>query len=78
MLIVDRVEGAIAVCEGETGRQELPLESLPEGVREGDCLRWDGAGWTVDREETRRRRTLNHSRAGALFGRKKPDRSDPE
>ena len=78
MLAIDRIEGAVAVCEGENGRQELPLESLPEGVREGDCLRWDGERWTVDQEETLRRRKLNHSRAGALFGRKKTARHDPQ
>lgn len=70
MLIVDRIEGSLAVCEGDQGRKELLLETLPERVREGDCLRWEDGRWTVDEEETLRRRQQNHRRAAALFDRK--------
>ena len=38
MLVIDRIEGGIAVCETEDGRRELPLAGLPAGVREGDCV----------------------------------------
>ena len=38
MLIVDRIEAPLAVCEGDGGQVEIPLSELPETVREGDVL----------------------------------------
>ena len=61
MLVIDRIEGGIAVCETEDGRRELPLAGLPAGVREGDCLVCVDGSWQIDREETLRRRQQNHS-----------------
>ena len=62
MLVIDRIESGIAVCETEDGRRELPLAGLPAGVREGDCLVCVDGSWQIDREETLRRRQQNHSR----------------
>ena len=76
MLIVERIEGGVAVCETAEGRRELPLTELPAEVREGDCLiRVDGA-WKIHREETLRRRQRNHSRTAALFRRRTPEESE--
>ena len=56
-LIVDRIEAGFAVCECEGGAfTRIPLSTLPPGVREGDCLRPDGDGYIIDKEETARRR----------------------
>ena len=70
MLIVDRIESGFAVCEGEGGVfTRIPISELPLGVREGDCLRPDGDGYIIDKEETARRRAALKS----LFDRlKKP------
>ena len=69
MLVIDRIEGGIAVCETEDGRRELPLAGLPAGVREGDCLFLDGDGrWHVDEQLTRQRREETAKRLRALFG----------
>lgn len=56
-VIIDRIEGDTAVCE-LPGREmrRIPLSRLPEGAREGDCLRAVGEGYVIDREETARRR----------------------
>jgi len=57
ILIVDRIEKGVAVCEGEGGTfKHILLSALPPGLREGDCLRPDGEGYIIDKEETARRR----------------------
>lgn len=69
MLIVDRIEGDIAVCEGPgRAKEELPLAALPPGVREGDCLRKTEEGYEIDREETRRLRAANRDLFRGLLG----------
>ena len=68
MLVIDRIEEGIAVCEGGKGRVELPVQSLPDGAQEGV--------WQIDREETLRRRQQNHSRAAGLFARKPRQKSE--
>lgn len=66
--IIDRLEGDIAVCELEDGSMvDTPLSSLPEGVREGDCLvRVDGL-WHIDSERTATRKTRIAKLAESLF-----------
>ena len=70
ILIVDRIEAGFAVCEdAHLALRRIALAALPKGVREGDCLRPDGDGYIIDRDETARRRARNK----ALFERlKKP------
>ena len=70
MLIIDRIEGDMAVCEAAEGRRELPLSELPAGVREGDCLACIDGSWQIQEEKTLRRRQQNHRRAAGLFRRK--------
>lgn len=72
MLIVDRIEAGFAICElPDRSRQQIPLDLLPAGLREGDCLRESGGHYRIDRQETDRRRAA----AAALFRslQKKPD-----
>ena len=38
MIIVDRIEGDIAILEVEGNRIDFPLAALPEGTKEGDGL----------------------------------------
>ena len=60
ILIVDRIEGDLAICEDETrALRPIPLSQLPKGVREGDCLRPEGDGYAIDKEEAARRRAFN-------------------
>ena len=60
MWIIDRITQDIAVCEGP-GRtmRELPLSLLPQGAREGDCLWEEDGAFTLDTQETERRRAAN-------------------
>ena len=39
-VVVDRVEGEVAVLEFEGGTGEVPLALLPPGASEGWVLRW--------------------------------------
>ncbi|MBS4785829.1 MAG: DUF3006 domain-containing protein [Clostridiales bacterium] len=73
LIIVDRIEGETAICETEEGRVELPLSQLPEGTREGSCLRRTAGGYRPDPEEERRRRQRNHAAAARLFRRRASD-----
>ena len=63
MLIVDRIEAPLAVCEGDGGQVEIPLSELPETVKEGDVLIRTEEGYQVDAEEPSRRR----KKISALF-----------
>jgi hypothetical protein len=85
-LVVDRIEGAVAVCvaEGVRGsyKIDLPLSSLPEGVAEGDCLaaEFSDGGDTaeadrfvsakIDEAEREKRAAAAKSRLRRLFGRR--------
>lgn len=45
---VDRLEGAWAVLEGESGEMtDLPRAELPPDLREGDKLEQTETGWTL-------------------------------
>ncbi|MGI6402774.1 MAG: DUF3006 domain-containing protein [Oscillospiraceae bacterium] len=60
LLVVDRLEGEMALCLDEAKNQTiLPLADLPPGVKEGDWLRQTPQGWMVDAQETQRRREKN-------------------
>lgn len=56
MIIIDRIEGAFAVCETDTGIRHIPAASLPEDVREGDVLTETAQGYCKDSEATQKRR----------------------
>lgn len=53
--IVDRFEENIVICEDKHRHShQLPISSLPEGVKEGDCLNvFDDGTVTVDNDRTR-------------------------
>ncbi|MDR2708115.1 MAG: DUF3006 domain-containing protein [Nitrososphaerota archaeon] len=60
MIIVDRIESDIAVCEinGETTKN-IPLSKIIGDVHEGDVLidnNGDGSSYTVDVEKTKQRK----------------------
>ncbi|MBR6790712.1 MAG: DUF3006 domain-containing protein [Oscillospiraceae bacterium] len=55
MIIIDRIEENVAVCETDEGQLRLDLAGLPD-VREGDVLTEKDGSWQVDADETARRR----------------------
>lgn len=57
MLVIDRFEGNIAVCEEDGGTfRNISRDQLPPESREGDCLEVQDGAYHVNREETQRRR----------------------
>lgn len=71
-LIIDRIEGDMAVCE-DSGNHHLniPIAGIAGSVEEGDLLRRNpnGSGYVVDLEETERRRRKLFRRQSNLFRR---------
>lgn len=58
MIIIDRIEGRIAVLETDEGIVEISADELPSDAAEGDILiNFDGE-WRIDREATEQRRAL--------------------
>ena len=58
-LIIDRFEGALAVCEQERSEKLFGIDrqELPAGAKEGTVLKITDEGeLIIDEEETRRRR----------------------
>ena len=73
-LTVDRIVEGIAVLEKEDmTHTEVDASLLPDGVREGTVLSFDGKSYTVDltEEEVRRHRILEKQRM--LFKKNKKD-----
>ena len=67
-LIVDRIEGTIAVCETASASMiDVPLSDLPEGTKEGSVLRFANGSYVIDAEEERSRRSRIESKAKRLF-----------
>lgn len=65
---VDRIEGAVAVLEcGDGSMRDIPVDELPEGIREGMCLVFDDGKWAVDSDEEARRRERIQAKMGRLF-----------
>lgn len=54
---IDRIEGGFAVVEeNDKSMKNIPLTELPEGVGEGDVLLLESGKYTIDEEETLRRK----------------------
>ena len=73
-LIVDRIEEGTAVLEKEDlSRIEIPVSELPEGVKEGTVLLYDGNSYVTDSDEEalRKQRILEKQRM--LFKKTKKD-----
>ncbi|MBR2744880.1 MAG: DUF3006 domain-containing protein [Clostridia bacterium] len=53
ILVVDRIENGIAVCENRSNRImiELELSKLPDGVKEGTVIRYFDGEYEIDYEE---------------------------
>lgn len=52
ILVVDRIENNIAVCENRKNRKmlEIDLAKLPEGTREGSVIKCKFGKYTLDEE----------------------------
>ena len=71
-LIIDRIEGDVAVVETEDGSfTDVPLARIAGKAREGAVLAKAPLGYTVDEEATAARRAAMQEKANRLFRRKK-------
>ena len=54
---IDRFEGDLAVCyDDNLKKSDIKISELPNGVKEGDVLSFDGKDFYLDEEETQKRR----------------------
>jgi len=66
--IIDRFEDGVAVLEKEDGaREDIPLEELPEGAREGSVLVRENGAWALDLQEEEERRKRLFAKQEGLF-----------
>jgi len=59
MIIVDRIENGVAVCEIDGTMLDIPLSKISAGICEGDVLidhSGDGTFYSVDTAKTKQRR----------------------
>ncbi len=65
---IDRIEGNVIVCQNEEdGMLELDRSILPE-AKEGDCVVFNGEGYSVDTERTQKRKEKMNALLDDLFG----------
>ena len=62
-LIIDRIEGEMAVCEISVGNfADIPVSALPDGIKEGDVI-----NISVNEAETEKRKKNINSLLNKLF-----------
>ena len=67
-LIIDRIEGGFAVCENENQQMiNISLADLPEGVREGNVLKYDDGVYFVDKDAEAERRARMIALRNSIF-----------
>lgn len=68
--IVDRFEGEFAVLEKEEGGTiDVPRSEIPK-AKEGDVVLFENGAYSIDAEETKKRKALIEEKMKKLFGRK--------
>lgn len=67
--ILDRLEGNMAVLEGQDRLWDIPWSQLSPETAPGDVLTWDGQAWAIDREKTQARKERIQQKMRRLFGR---------
>lgn len=68
MIIVDRIEGAFAVCEmDDKSMQNIALSELPAGIKEGDALAVDNGTYVIDAKQTKERSECIAQKMNRLF-----------
>ena len=66
--IIDRLEEGLAICETELRKRiSVPVSHLPKGIKEGDVLREEEGRFSLDSEETDKRRREMKKKLMELF-----------
>ena len=58
MIIIDRIEGEIAVLETDEGMTEIGANELPSNASEGDVLVKFNEKWQINHDASEQRRAL--------------------
>lgn len=68
---VDRIENNIAILEDDMlSMLPVPMEMLPEGVKEGSILSFDGSAYSLDRDAEAQTRKRLFDLQSRILGRK--------
>ena len=66
--IIDRLEEGLAICETELRKRiSVPVSHLPKGIKEGDVLREEEGRFSLESEETDKRRREMKKKLMVLF-----------
>ena len=66
--IIDRLEEGLAICDTELRKRiSVPVSHLPKGIKEGDVLREEEGRFSLDSEETDKRRREMKKKLMDLF-----------
>lgn len=66
--IIDRLEEGLAMCENELKKMvSIPLEHLPQDIKEGDLIHEEEGTFSLDREATEERRRKMRKKLTDLF-----------
>lgn len=68
--VLDRLEGDVAVLEGQGRTWDVPASALSPDAQPGDTLRWDGTHFHRDTQDTLARKAHIDSAMDRLFGKK--------
>ncbi len=67
-ITIDRIEGEFAIAECDGAFCRISLCELPEAVKEGDILRKDEDGYTIDADAVQKRRASLAARRRRMLG----------
>ena len=69
MIVIDRFEGNIAVCENRQTKEIINIErsKLPENVREGDVIIFSNNKYSIDYQERNKIEERIKSKVENLF-----------
>lgn len=69
ILTIDRFEGVYAICEDKDGAKfAINIKELPEGAKEGTCLKISDDGTlSIDEELTASKKKENAGKQKSLF-----------
>lgn len=66
--IIDRFENGFAICEDENKKMtEIKKDDLPLNIKEGDVINLIDGKFSIDSEETKKRRKDNFSLLNKLL-----------
>ena len=68
--IIEKIENGVAALENSGEIIEVEASLLPQGAKEGDILKRDSSGYTIDSEATSARRKELFKKQQSIFKRK--------